>query len=102
MKLLNDKLQEQAEDQYPQGSDMDQMIVAKFFAPWAPWTWYLMNKSPDSDYCWGIVSGHDVEAGSFSLGELEDIAGPYNMEIERDLYFKPVIAKDLWKELHEK
>ena len=102
MKLLNDKLQEQAENQYSQGSDMDQMIVAKFFTPWAPWTWYLMNKSPDSDYCWGIVDGHAVEMGSFSLNELEEIAGPYEMEVERDLYFNPVKAKDLWEELREK
>lgn len=101
MELLTEELQEQAEKQYSKGSDMDQMIVAKFFTPWAPWTWYLMNKEPESDYCWGIVEGHAIEAGSFSLAELRGIAGPFEMEIERDLYFKPVIAKDLWKELHE-
>ena len=61
-----------------------------------------MNKSPDSDYCWGIGDGHAVEIGSFSVNELEEIAGPYEMEVERDLYFKPVQAKDLWKELREK
>ena len=101
MELLTEELQEQAEKQYPKGSDMDQMIVAKFFTPWSNWTWYLMNKQPDSDYCWGIVEGHDIEAGSFSLDELKDIAGPYNMEIERDLHFIPLKANELWKELHE-
>ena len=101
MELLTEELQEQAENQYPKGSDMDQMIVAKFFTPWTNWTWYLMNKEPESDYCWGIVEGHDIEAGSFSLAELRGIAGPFEMEIERDLHFVPLKANELWKELHE-
>ena len=101
MELLTEELQEQAENQYPKGSDMDQMIVAKFFTPWTNWTWYLMNKQPDSDYCSGIVEGHDIEAGSFSLDELKDIAGPFQMEIERDVHFVPLKANELWKELHE-
>ena len=101
MELLTDELQKQAEDQYPKGADFDQDIVAKFFTPWSNWTWYLMNKQPGEDYCWGIVDGHDVEAGSFSIKELEEIAGPFDMEIERDLYFSPIKANDLWKELHE-
>ena len=102
MELLTDDLKKQAEDQYPKGADFDQDIVAKFFTPWTNWTWYLMNKQPGEDYCWGIVEGHDVEAGSFTLSELEEIAGPFGMEIERDLYFSPIKAKDLWKELMEK
>ena len=101
MELLTDELKKQAEDQYPKGSDFDQDIVAKFFTPWAPWTWYLMNKKPGEDYCWGIVEGHAIEAGSFTLSELEEIAGPYGLEIQRDLSFVPLKANDLWKELHE-
>ena len=101
MELLTDELKKQAEDQYPKGSDFDQHIVAKFFTPWTNWTWYLMNKKPGEDYCWGIVEGHAIEAGSFTLSELEEIAGPYGLEIQRDLSFVPLKANDLWKELHE-
>jgi len=102
VELLTDELKKQAEGQYSLGSDMDQEIIAKFFTPWSDWTWYLMNKQPGKDYCWGIVEGHDVEAGSFSIKELTEIAGPFGLEIERDLYFSPIKAKDLWKELTEK
>ena len=101
MELLTDELKKQAEDQYPKGSDFDQDIVAKFVTPWTNWTWYLMNKKPGEDYCWGIVEGHAIEAGSFTLSELEEIAGPYGLEIQRDLSFVPLKANDLWKELHE-
>ena len=101
MELLTDELKKQAEDQYPKGSDFDQDIVAKFFTPWTNWNWYLMNKKPGEDYCWGIVEGHAIEAGSFTLSELEEIAGPYGLEIQRDLSFVPLKANDLWKELHE-
>ena len=102
MELLTDELKKQAEGQYSLGSDMDQEIIAKFFTPWSDWTWYLMNKEPGKDYCWGIVDGFAVEAGSFSMEELTEVAGPFGMEIERDLYFSPIKAKDLWKELMEK
>ena len=102
MELLTDDIQKQAEGQYKLGSDMDQEIVAKFFTPWSNWTWYLMNKSPDTDYCWGIVRGIALEMGSFSIDELESIAGPLGMNIERDQHFTPIKAKTLWKELSEK
>ena len=102
MELLPDELKKQAEDQYPKGADFDQDIVAKFFAPWGDWTWYLMNKQPGKDYCWGIVDGFAVEAGSFSIEELTEVAGPFGLAIERDEHFSPIKAKDLWKELMEK
>ena len=102
MELLPDELKKQAENQYPKGADFDQEIVAKFFTPWSNWTWYLMNKQPGEDYCWGIVEGDAIEAGSFSIKELDELAGPFGMEIERDLHFSPIKANDLWKELTEK
>ena len=62
--------------------------------------WYAMNTDPDdNDYLYGIVDGFEVEMGSFSLSELEAYKGPLNIGIERDLYFKPMKAKDLWEKL---
>jgi hypothetical protein len=97
MKLLTKAIQAKAEKQYPLGADMNQMVVAKFFNPAGSWSWYLMNKSPEDDYCWGIVKGNEVEMGSFSLSELEAHKRP--LPLERDMWFKPMNAKELWDRL---
>ena len=96
MKLFTKKIYDSAQKQYPLGSDMSQMIVAKFFDPRGSWTWYLMNQDPtDQDYLWGIVDGFEVEMGSFSLRELDSIG-----YIERDLYFTPITAQECWDRLN--
>ena len=101
MKLLTKKIKEQATKQYDEGSDMEQMVVAKYFNPTGNGTWYLMNMDKDEDYCWGIVDMFAIEMGSFSMKELQSIKlPPLGLGIERDLYFEPVKASELWKELN--
>ena len=100
MQLLTKEIKTKAEKQYECGSDMDQKVVAKFFDPVGSWTWYLMNKDPESDYCWGIVKGNAVEMGSFGLTELEEHTGHFGLGIERDTSFEPVKANVIWKELN--
>ena len=100
MKLLTKKITEQAKEQYDKGSDMEQMVVAKYFNPIGNGTWYLMNLADDEDYAWGIVDLFAVEMGSFSMRELQSIQLPLNMGIERDKYFEPIKADELWKELN--
>ena len=100
MKLLTKEITEKATKQYSKGSDMEQMVVAKFFDPMGSWRWYLMNLGEDEDYAWGIVDGHAVEMGSFSMRELQSIQLPLGLGIERDMYFEPVKASELWKELN--
>ena len=100
MKLLTKKITEQAKEQYDKGSDMEQMVVAKYFNPIGNGTWYLMNLADDEDYAWGIVDLFAVEMGSFSMRELQGIQLPLNMGIERDKYFEPMPANELWKELN--
>ena len=86
MKLLTKEIKTKAEKQYEFASDLDkQDVVAKFFNPVGPGTWYLMNKSP--------------EVGSFMIEELEDLELPMGMKIERDTSFKPVNAEKLFEEL---
>lgn len=101
MELFTKEIIEKAKAQYPLGSDLEnQMIVAKFFNPCGAGTWYLMNMDPDGeDYCWGIVSLFEVEMGSFSKSELENTKVGFGLGIERDLYFEPVNAKELWDKL---
>ena len=100
MKLLTQSIKEEAEKQYKNGSDFSQKVVAKFFDPMGGFTWYLMNKDPESDYCWGIVDGMAVEMGSFGIDELQDYKGPFGLGIERDTSFDPVEANTIWKELN--
>ena len=98
---MTDKIAKQATEQYDKGSDMDQMVVAKFFNPVGSWTWYLMNMADNGDYCWGIVDGFAVEMGSFSIKELEDLQLPLGMKIERDTLFEPMKASEVWEQLND-
>ena len=101
MKLLTKEITKKAQKQYDKGSELDgQMIVAKFFNPVGSWTWYLMNLHEDKDYAWGIVDGDAVEMGSFSIKELQSVELPFGLGIERDMYFEPMPASELWKELN--
>ena len=100
MKLLTKEITKKATKQYDEGSDMEQMVVAKFFNPIGNGTWYLMNLADDEDYAWGIVDMFAVEMGSFSMKELQSLELPLNMGIERDTSFKSVKASELWKELN--
>ena len=100
MKLLTKEITKKATKQYDKGSDMEQMVVAKFFDPMGSWRWYLMNLGEDEDYAWGIVDGHAVEMGSFSMRELQSIQLPLGLGIERDRYFEPMKAKDVWEQLN--
>ena len=98
---MTKEIQKKAEKQYDKGSDMEQMVVAKYFG--GSWTWYLMNLDPeDSDYAWGIVDGHAVEMGSWQMSELQKVKiKPFGLGIERDLYFEPMKAKDVWEQLND-
>ena len=100
MKLMTKEIQKQAEKQYELGSDMEQMVVAKYFG--GSWTWYLMNLDPnDNNYAWGIVKGFETELGSFNMDELKSVKiPPFGLGIERDLYFEPMKAKDVWDKLN--
>ena len=100
MKLMTKEIQRKAEKQYEQGSDMEQKVVAKYFNPAGRGTWYLMNTEPGSDYAWGIVDLFEVEMGSFSIRELESIKLPFGLTVERDRYFEPMKAKDVWDKLN--
>jgi len=101
MKLMTKEIEKKAKAQFVLGSDFSQNVVAKFFDPCGSWTWYLMNQDPgDPDYLWGIVKGYEVEIGSFSLNELMAYRGRLGLGIERDLYFNPIKAAELWKRVN--
>ncbi len=72
----------------------------KFFSPDANWTWYP-TEFDGKDTFFGLVSGYEVELGSFQLSELESIRGGLNLPIERDLYYSPQTMNTLQK-LHKR
>ena len=93
---MTKEIKEKAEKQYDEGSDMEQMVVAKYFDAMGDWKWFLMNMGEDEDYCWGIVKGFAVEMGSFSMEELKSM----QPRIQRDMYFEPMKASDVFDKLN--
>ena len=74
-----------------QDDSPDPRVVAKFFNPSGPGTWYATEYDPESRIFYGYVSifgDHCDEWGSFSLAELEGYRGPFGLGLERDLFFR--------------
>ena len=89
MKLLTKELRQQLPKLYAnEESGMEALALVKFFAPDSGWTWYA-SEFDGQDTFFGLVIGHEVELGYFSLSELESIRGKLGLPVERDLYFKP-------------
>jgi hypothetical protein len=102
MKLMTKEIERAAQKQYPLGAEMEkQKVVAKFFDPCGVFTWYLMNQDPENpDYLWGIVRGFEVEMGSFSLSELSTVTNRLGLHMERDRFFDPMPATEVWEKLN--
>jgi hypothetical protein len=102
MHLFTKEIDNKLFKQYPMGDDLEnQIVVAKIFNPYGNGCWYLLNSDPeDPDYIWAIVDLFDVETGSVSRSELEGLKlPPFNLGLERDLYFAPISAKKLYEGL---
>lgn len=96
MKLLTKELEKQFPKLY-EGEEVptsEKVVIAKFFTPWAGWTWYAVEFDGE-DLFYGLVDGHEKEWGYFSLKELESVTGPAGLKIERDRYFGQPKIKDI-------
>lgn len=65
-------------------------VIAKFFNPTGPGTWFAVEYDPEERIFFGYVNLGDpdcAELGYFSLDELEAVKLPFGLRIERDLYF---------------
>ena len=78
---------------------LEAQAQVKFFTPDSDWTWYA-SEFDGEDILFGLVIGHEIELGYFSLAELQQVAGPLGLPIERDLGFKPKTLKELL-EMHK-
>ncbi len=67
---------------------LDALARVKFFTPDSHFTWYA-SEFDGEDLFFGLVIGHYVELGYFSLAELQAVRGPLGLPVERALNFKP-------------
>lgn len=88
MKLLTKELREKFPRLEKTGEkDPNEVeVIAKFFCPWNNWAWFA-TEFDGKDTFFGFVKGFENELGTFSLKELQSIKGPWELGIERDLYF---------------
>ena len=103
MKLFTRDIDKKLFAQYQKGASLEnQVVVAKIFNPYGAGRWYLLNSDPsDPDYLWAIVQiNGEPETGSVSRKQLENIrVKPFNLPLERDLYFSPINALELYQGL---
>ena len=67
---------------------LEAIALVKFFTPYSNWTWYA-SEFDQADQFFGLVAGHEVELGYFSLSELETLERSGLPLIERDLHWTP-------------
>ncbi|MEZ5196390.1 MAG: DUF2958 domain-containing protein [Bacteroidales bacterium] len=115
MGLLTHELENRFKEVGSQENTPDPLVIAKFFNPSGSGTWYATEY--ENGICFGYVQLVENEFGYFSMAELESVkCPPFNLPIERDLYFgekplseacpelKPTIErrKELLKMQHQK
>jgi hypothetical protein len=104
MKLFTSGIDKKLFAQYAKGSDLkNQKVIAKIFNPYGKGLWFIINSDPnDPDYLWAIVSLDEVEVGSVSRKELENLrVGKFRLPLERDLYFTPMNAEEVLEGVRE-
>lgn len=89
MKLLTKEIRKKLPPLYSQKEKGQKAIAhVKFFTPDSSWTWYA-TEFDGEDTFFGLVDGHVMELGYFSMAELQTVRGPMGLPIERDLYWSP-------------
>lgn len=93
MKLITKEIEATLPALYATDGDSEKKVIAKFFTPWADWTWYVFEgeKLENGDFeFFGYVDGNFSELGYFRLSELESVTGIGGLKVERDRHFKGV------------
>lgn len=105
MKLLTQELRTKIPALRSTERQRDPVVIAKFFAPWSSWTWYVLEYDGEDTF-FGLVHGFEKELGSFSLSELQSVSGPYGLKIERDLFWQPThlsqVDPETWAKIYAK
>ena len=91
MNLLPDDVRKTLPRLYSTDGQGDEaQCLVKFFALCSGWTWYA-SEFDGEDIFFGLVIGHEMELGNFSLKELES----FKPLIERDLHYDPKTVGEL-------
>ena len=98
MKLLPQELKEKLPTIEEIEEKKDPTVLAKYFHPLSNWTWYAYAYDPENRIFYGLVDGFELEFGSFSLQEMEEVKVK-GLGIERDLHFEPMKLSELQKKL---
>ena len=98
MQLLTDELREKLPPLYATEGVSDPTVICKFFLPATGWTWYAIEFDGE-DVFFGYVVGQYPELGYFSLHELEEVRGPFDLAIERDHFTAMPLSKV--RKMHE-
>jgi Protein of unknown function (DUF2958) len=98
MTILTDDLRRKLPPLYATEGASDPLVICKFFLPGTRWTWYA-TEYDGKDIFFGYVVGLEPELGYFSLHELEEVRGPFGMEVERDHFEACPLCKV--RSLHE-
>ncbi len=100
MKLITKELEKRFAEIGDQSQSRDPLIIAKFFNPCGSGTWYATEYDPETQICFGYVTGFVYdEWGTFSIKELQELKLLLPLlHIERDRFFKEIRFKELIKE----
>lgn len=95
--LMDEKVRESLPALYSQENlGLQALAKVKYFTPDSDWIWYG-SEFDGNDLFFGLVNGHELELGYFSLEELKTACGPKGLPIERDLFFEPTTLQELMK-----
>lgn len=76
----------------------DPKVVIKLFHPCSSWTWYVIEYDPSEELAFGLVDGHEIELGYFSIAELRELR-VRGLSVERDMYWDSMSLSQLKKQL---
>ena len=103
MKLLTKKIERQLPPLYAQdGKGDDAICYLKLSDPCSQWTWFATEYDPEQRLFFGLVHGHYVELGYFSLDELEQVRNAWGLPLERDMYFEPTTIGEIRQQLADR
>ena len=94
MELLTEELKRQLPPLDAIRHADDPIVHVVFYMPLMDWTWYLMEFDGRGQF-YGLEEGDQVKWGMFSLWELQQLRGPFGVEIQRDLDFTPTPLSEI-------
>lgn len=97
---IPDELRTKIPPLYATEKDANPSAWVRLFTPDSSWTWYIVEYD-GQDQCFGLVVGHAVELGYFSLAEIRAARGGLGLPVERDLFFQPTSIQTIKTE-HER